>query len=76
MTSKAEFHTQWQLKDPAERRARLNELGANENRTDDEEREHDALAAMVAEDEDEARNQAAKSSVESQDAKSVESDNG
>lgn len=52
MTSKAVFYALWERKTAQERRARLNELGAKGPQSDDEQREHDTLAAMVAEDED------------------------
>lgn len=58
---------QWEGKTPEERRARLDELGANENRDEVEDDEHNVLAALVAVDEDEARNEVAKKPVESQD---------
>lgn len=54
MTSKAEFMSKWSENTAQERRARLNQLGAVEVKTDDEKREHDALAEMVAADEEAA----------------------
>jgi hypothetical protein len=60
MTSKVDFTKQWQDSTPEERRARLNELGSNEEKDENEWREHDALAALVAEDEDAARTSEAK----------------
>lgn len=54
MTSKADYEKQWEDSEPIERRARLNELAAKgySECTEDERREHDALATMVAVDED------------------------
>jgi hypothetical protein len=59
MTSKAEFKKRYADRFPAEyesaaafRRARLNELGATPEKDDDQTREHDALAEMVAVDEE------------------------
>lgn len=49
--------TDWTKAEPIERRARLNELAAqgyDETLTDDEKAEHDILATMVAQDEDNA----------------------
>lgn len=56
MTSKADFKKTWADSDPASRRARLNELGAitHSEKSEDKIREHDVLAELVAEDEDEA----------------------
>lgn len=54
MTSKADFKTEWSDNTPEERRARLNELGAMPDKEDDLLREHDALAEMVADDEEAA----------------------
>lgn len=56
MTSKQEWADQWKDAEPIERRARLNELAAQgyTELDDDGKREHDALATMVAEDEDSA----------------------
>lgn len=54
MTSKADFKKQWEGEIPEERRARLDFLASIENRTEDQHREHDMLAEMVAEDEDTA----------------------
>lgn len=51
MTSKADFKQQWKIASPEERRDRLNFLGADREKSDDEWREHHALAEMVAEDE-------------------------
>lgn len=55
MTNKHDFKKYWSDQETEHRRTRLNELGANENKTDDEQREHDVLAEMVAEDEDDAQ---------------------
>jgi len=54
MTTRIEFLNKWKKKEPIERRARLNELAAQGYDTLDEnrKREHDALAAMVADDEE------------------------
>jgi hypothetical protein len=52
MTSKADFTLQWKDSTPYERRQRLNELGSNTEKDDELWREHDALAAMVALDEE------------------------
>lgn len=60
MTSKADWTDQWSENTPEERRGRLNELGAVVEKTDEEWREHDALAAMVADDENEALRAAAE----------------
>lgn len=60
MTTKKQYEQQWKNSEPHERRARLNELGSNENKTDDEQNEHDALAGMVAVDEDTALNEVTK----------------
>lgn len=54
MTSKADFKKQWDKNTPEERRFRLNELGAITEKDDDTQREHDALAEMVAVDEEAA----------------------
>lgn len=56
MTSKEEWKKQWQDSEPIERRARLNELAARgfDTLEEDEQREHDQLATMVAEDEEKA----------------------
>lgn len=50
MTSKETFFAIWEMKTAVERRERLNVLGA-QSKDDEEQREHDVLAAMVAEDE-------------------------
>lgn len=60
MASKADFTNQWKDSTAEERRARLNELGSNEEKDENEWREHDALAALVAEDEDAVRTSEAK----------------
>lgn len=54
MTSKADFKKQWESETPEERRVRLNFLASIEEKSDDQQREHDMLAEMVAEDEDNA----------------------
>lgn len=51
MTTKKGFTDQWATHTPEERRERLNELGSIAEKTDDEQREHDALATSVAVDE-------------------------
>lgn len=54
MTSKLEFAEKWEKSTPEERRARLDELAAQHTELDDDGlREHDALATLVAVDEDE-----------------------
>ena len=52
MTSKAEWKKQYENFTPAERRRRLNELGAVPEKDDEQMREHEALAALVAQDDE------------------------
>lgn len=56
MTSKADWKKSWgaDKHQPHDRRARLNELGALPDKDDELWREHDALAEIVANDEDAA----------------------
>jgi hypothetical protein len=56
MTSKADWKADWMKAGvtPEERRTRLNELGALVEKDDEQWREHNALAELVADDEDEA----------------------
>jgi hypothetical protein len=57
MTSKADFIKQWKEETPESRRATLNELGAIAEKDENELREHDVLAELVAQDEEEAQKQ-------------------
>jgi hypothetical protein len=52
METRAEFMEHWSDRDPAEARERLNVLGAIEDKDGAEWAEHDALATLVAEHED------------------------
>lgn len=53
MPTQDDFTKTWESNTPEERRARLDELGAIEDMSDDQRQEHDALATLVAADEDE-----------------------
>lgn len=66
MSSKADFKKFWKKQDPEHRRHRLNELGAMPQRGEILEREHDALAELVAKDEEDAQD-AAKEEAEADD---------
>jgi hypothetical protein len=57
MTSKADFMREWKDETPETRRATLNELGAIAEKDENEQREHDVLAELVAKDEEEAQKQ-------------------
>lgn len=50
--NKTELKSKWKDKTPGERRAKLNELGAIGEKSEAEQREHDVLATLVAEDEE------------------------
>lgn len=52
MTSKADMTKRWKDFTPEERREALNTLGAIEEKDDEQQREHDVLATMVAKDEE------------------------
>lgn len=51
MPTEEDFTTTWASNTSEERRARLDELGAIEDMSDDQRQEHDALATLVAFDE-------------------------
>lgn len=57
-----DFRAYWEKQDPGYRRNRLNELGALPERDEKEEIEHDLLAGMVAQDEDDAQDAAKEES--------------
>jgi hypothetical protein len=60
VASKKDFTDKWMTHTAEERRARLNELGSIVEKSDDEQREHDALATVVAQDETAALDETAK----------------